>query len=104
MIIKYASGPSGLACPRCGRDMATRPVGDLTLDVCEKCRGVWADSGELEKAARTLGTEFSEVQASEAPELARAVLIAHSALGTASVIRNLILNPPPKRNYPPDVL
>ena len=31
--------------------MARRPVGDVTLDVCRACRGVWVDPGELEAAA-----------------------------------------------------
>ena len=55
LIIDYAGGASEFACPRCGRSMARRPVGEVTVDVCPNCEGIWMDRGELETAARTLG-------------------------------------------------
>lgn len=37
-------------CPRC-TDQTLREVdrADITLDRCERCRGIWLDRGELEK-------------------------------------------------------
>ena len=103
MIVEYAGGDSGLVCPRCGRGMVCRPVGDVKLDVCGKCKGVWVDSGELAKAARTLGGEFSDVEGLETPGLARAILNAGIAFAPLSAMGNLI-RAPTKRRYPPDVL
>ena len=104
MIVEYAGGPSSLACPHCGREMVTRPVGDITLDVCAKCKGVWVDAGELENAARTLRGEFSDVQLGETPGLSRAVAMANSAFGPSGTLARLVLKPPVKRKYPPDNL
>jgi Zn-finger nucleic acid-binding protein len=46
----YASGMSGLKCPRDGADMARRPIGGIEIDVCPTCRGLWFDRRELEAA------------------------------------------------------
>ena len=104
MIVEYADGSSGLACPRCGRDMVSRPVGEIKLDVCAKCRGVWIDSGELEKAARTLGGEFSDVSGEGVfAESARISLITSFVFGT-HVTMSSLLEPRIKRRYSPDIL
>ena len=55
LLVDYAGGASDVRCPRDGTPLARRPVDAVTLDVCPKCHGVWADEGELESAARTLG-------------------------------------------------
>jgi len=55
LIVRYAGGRSALTCPRCAQPMSRRPVSEITLEVCLRCRGVWMDAGELEAAARTLG-------------------------------------------------
>src|SRR4051812_26801485 len=34
-------------CPVCDQKMGRRKIGDLTLDVCAHCRGVWFDHAEL---------------------------------------------------------
>ena len=83
--------------------MVNRPVGDIRLDVCAKCKGVWFDLGELEKAVRMLGGEFSDVESQENPNLARAILGAGIVFAPLSAMHNL-LQPPIKRRYPPDVL
>ncbi|MBN1809150.1 MAG: zf-TFIIB domain-containing protein [Planctomycetes bacterium] len=36
-----------LNCLRCGTVMQSEKVGDVTIDCCPDCRGVWLDSGEL---------------------------------------------------------
>ncbi|TLZ58053.1 MAG: hypothetical protein E6K17_01965 [Methanobacteriota archaeon] len=102
-IVDYAAGPSELTCPRCGREMAKRPVGDVTLDVCRKCRGVWVDSGELETAAGTLRGESAPMSTSnDMIGLARAALMAHAAFGPTATLR-LVLNPTIKRTVPEDL-
>ncbi len=104
MIVDYAEGASDLACPRCGRAMARRPVGDVTLDVCPVCRGVWFDAGELETAERVLAGEISTFEPGAEPgPLARSSLIAASFFMPRATL-DLILKPPVKRTYPPEDL
>ena len=109
LIVGYAAGPTGLACPRCGEEMAARPVGDLRLDVCPGCRGVWADAGELENAARLLGAEFSDVsstseigsQFGEFPGATRAAQVTRVMyLGFARPSLRYLLKPKITRRYP----
>lgn len=47
-----AAGTSSMRCPRCDGDLKERKVEDITLDTCEKCGGVWLDSGELEQLTK----------------------------------------------------
>ena len=44
-----ASGVSTMKCPRCGDALTEDDYEGLIVDNCEKCGGVWFDSGELEK-------------------------------------------------------
>jgi len=104
MVVAYATGRSALTCPRCGGAMATRPVGEFSLDVCPRCKGVWADAGEMERAERILGAEFSDVSVSaDTLGLARAALIARGVWIPSPTLR-LLLQPAIKRNYPRDEL
>ena len=43
---------SGFACPRCGGACVASFVGDVEVDTCTACRGVWLDAGELDEARR----------------------------------------------------
>lgn len=43
---------SGFACPRCGGACVKAFVGDVEVDTCVACRGVWLDAGELDEAKR----------------------------------------------------
>jgi Zn-finger nucleic acid-binding protein len=36
-------------CPRCNVAMREREKGDVVIDICPQCRGVWLDPGELER-------------------------------------------------------
>ena len=38
-----------MRCPLCGVPMREVPRRGVKIDVCPECRGVWLDSGELEK-------------------------------------------------------
>jgi len=38
-----------MKCPACGRDLAPKVIGDVTVDVCEGgCGGIWFDQHELQ--------------------------------------------------------
>jgi Zn-finger nucleic acid-binding protein len=39
-------------CPRCNIDMVKKPIPiakDVTIDFCEKCRGIWLDNTEIDR-------------------------------------------------------
>ena len=36
-------------CPRCGSSLEKRKVGQVELDECRECKGMWLEQGELEK-------------------------------------------------------
>lgn len=36
-------------CPRCSMPMVELDRDGITLDRCDRCRGIWLDRGELEK-------------------------------------------------------
>jgi hypothetical protein len=38
-----------MKCPKCGMDLQTLKKGDVEIDTCFNCHGVWLDSGELER-------------------------------------------------------
>ena len=38
-----------MQCPKCQITMREREKGDVIIDICPQCRGVWLDAGELEK-------------------------------------------------------
>jgi ribosomal protein L32 len=39
-----------MKCPKCGHDMAEQQLGDIKIDRCTFCEGVFFDAGELEHA------------------------------------------------------
>jgi hypothetical protein len=43
-----AAGLSSMRCPRCDGDLKESKVDQVSIDTCEKCGGIWLDSGELE--------------------------------------------------------
>src|SRR2546422_6084690 len=101
-IVEYAGGASDLRCPRCERQMVRRPVGDVTLDVCPQCKGVWFDAGELAIAERSLAAEFSAFEPSPATDgISRAWLVGSRFFMSRAALRQF-LNPPIRRTYPPD--
>lgn len=40
-------------CPRCRKGMARPTVGDVAVDVCQSCQGIWLDHGELYRLTQT---------------------------------------------------
>ncbi len=43
-------------CPKCGQQLATEQCGEVEIDVCPSCKGVWLDRGELATIVESAGT------------------------------------------------
>ena len=50
-----AAGTSSMRCPRCDGSLKESKFEGVLIDTCEKCGGVWLDSGELEQLTRKKG-------------------------------------------------
>jgi Zn-finger nucleic acid-binding protein len=37
-----------MKCPKCGADLKERTHGNVTVDECPECHGMWLDAGELD--------------------------------------------------------
>ena len=44
-----AAGLSSMLCPRCAGVLKESKFEEVMIDTCEKCGGIWLDSGELEQ-------------------------------------------------------
>ena len=44
-----AAGLSSMLCPRCAGALKESKFEEVMIDTCEKCGGIWLDSGELEQ-------------------------------------------------------
>ena len=44
-----AAGTSSMKCPRCDGSLQESKFEEVLIDTCEKCGGVWLDSGELQQ-------------------------------------------------------
>lgn len=47
-----AAGLSTMCCPRCDGILTENKFDGVMVDTCDKCGGVWLDSGELEQLLR----------------------------------------------------
>jgi uncharacterized protein len=56
-----AAGTSSMQCPRCDGNLNEMKVEEVTIDTCDKCGGVWLDSGELEQLTKKAGSWFSRL-------------------------------------------
>ena len=43
------AGTSSMKCPRCDGTLKEIFIEEVPIDTCDKCAGVWLDSGELEQ-------------------------------------------------------
>ena len=50
-----AAGTSSMKCPRCDGSLNESKVEEVSIDVCDKCGGIWLDSGELEQLTKREG-------------------------------------------------
>ena len=53
----------GLACPKCQGAMKTYVRGGLVVELCEDCRGIFLDQGELERLIDAEGGGWSGIVA-----------------------------------------
>lgn len=53
-----AAGTSSMRCPRCDGTLVTSQIDDVSIDTCDKCGGIWLDSGELEQLTKREGSGF----------------------------------------------
>ncbi|HSK65040.1 MAG TPA: zf-TFIIB domain-containing protein, partial [Pyrinomonadaceae bacterium] len=44
-----AAGTSSMKCPRCDGSLQESKFEEVLIDTCDKCGGVWLDSGELQQ-------------------------------------------------------
>lgn len=47
-----AAGTSSMKCPRCDGTLKPENFEGVEIDTCDKCGGVWLDSGELEQLTK----------------------------------------------------
>jgi Zn-finger nucleic acid-binding protein len=47
-----AAGTSSMRCPRCDGNLKETKFENLPINTCDKCGGVWLDSGELEQLTK----------------------------------------------------
>jgi len=47
------AGTSSMMCPRCDGTLKEIFIETVPIDTCDKCAGVWLDSGELENLTQT---------------------------------------------------
>ncbi len=53
-----AAGRSSMKCPRCDGALKESKLEEVSIDTCDKCGGVWLDSGELEQLTNREGSGF----------------------------------------------
>jgi uncharacterized protein with PIN domain len=53
-----AAATSAMQCPRCDGTLKETKVDDVSIDSCDKCGGVWLDSGELEQLTKRESGSF----------------------------------------------
>jgi len=48
-----------MKCPKCGMDLQTLTRGDVDIDTCFNCHGIFLDAGELDQLVKQHGHEGS---------------------------------------------
>ena len=79
LLTKYVGldSDSQLVCPNCGGLMDIEDAGNVRVDVCLDCKGVWLDAGELERLAAMDPAEFRTLTPEKIDELQKAKEIRH---------------------------
>ena len=63
---------SQLICPNCGGLMDGEDAGDVRVDVCLSCNGLWLDAGELERLGKMDDAEFRHLTPDKIEEILKA--------------------------------
>lgn len=53
-----------LCCPVCGGEMRTVSRYDVEIDICNNCKGVWLDRGELNKIVNSVSAIYDSLHES----------------------------------------
>ncbi|MGI0149812.1 MAG: zf-TFIIB domain-containing protein [Thermoplasmata archaeon] len=74
LLTKYLGldSDSRLVCPNCGGLMDGEDAGDIRIDVCLDCNGVWLDAGELNRLTTMNEAEFREFTPEKIEEILKA--------------------------------
>lgn len=74
LLTKYLGldSDSQLICPNCGGLMDGEDAGDVRVDVCIKCQGVWLDAGELKRLTETDDAEYRKFTPEKIEEILKA--------------------------------
>lgn len=57
----HTSAAPGLECPKCHGVMRSYARGGLIVELCEECRGIFLDNGELERLIDAEGGGWSGI-------------------------------------------
>lgn len=75
--VGYTMTTRARVCPRCNKAMKEKLYGDVSVDICNDCSGIWLDDGELQrivnqynKGAKNEATVAGELQKGLGPDLA----------------------------------
>lgn len=60
-----AAGTSSMRCPRCDGTLQEARFEEVAIDTCDKCGGVWLDSGELEQLTKRESGWFGRLRKRE---------------------------------------
>ena len=63
-----AAAASPMSCPRCSDTLKTNNFEGVNIDICDKCSGVWLDSGEYEQLIKRKVGWFGRLLQSLHPE------------------------------------
>ncbi len=79
ILTKYTGLNSNvqILCPNCGGLMEAEDAGNVRVDVCLDCFGVWMDAGELEKLAAMDHSAFRHLTPEEMEEYRKKKEIRH---------------------------
>lgn len=58
---RRAGHAAGIRCPRDGHELTERAYGDVRVDLCSHCHGVWLDAGELAQLIHLPGSTIELV-------------------------------------------
>ena len=50
--MQRAADIHSMQCPRCSRQLEEKIVNDISIIICDQCRGIWVDSERLAKILR----------------------------------------------------
>jgi Zn-finger nucleic acid-binding protein len=57
-IVETAVGEFAMLCPKCNQLMEKKRIGDVLIDECLKCRGIWFDMGEIDDVKDEMAPEL----------------------------------------------